>query len=1468
MSEYIPKYPSEEGDDSNKTPSELLAETLKPIYVPQDLMLAWEMHLASYSSDTNALLDQVRDSEADLNTQYQALLTRVQRYEQMLQDITMDSNEFTMGTDEVNFTGWNILAQASYWDYLLRKEITKLSDQIKGAEYKGGLVTEVTDAVLGGLIANNTYISNVIAALSDTPLIRELDAALTSTVTSLSDLQAEYVSLAQKQAADAEALANQQVLNVEQLVADINTSTAEQLDRLAQEAAIRTQLLQELEDRADAMTIEYNAAVDALHTTVIQELNGMQDGITSSVAQLQTADEAIITSLDAYKVSNGQNIAALQSTITTVSNTQESITTQVTGLIASFDQLDIGLSQAQADIVTSNQARADGDEALSQQITTLNSGLGDANSRIDTVSTAVSTLDSATATKFSEVEATLEGVDDSIASVRQIANTAASNDTAQASEITALKSRMTVTEDDVITKADATALSTLETKVANADSALSTRIDSLVANLTSSDGTEINANAFNTLRAEVTTNTGNITTHTSQITALNSSLSSVNTGISANADAVADLRTTVTQQGGAITSHSQAIQQLQSDLDAAEAGLSTKASTTALNTTNTNVSNIAGRVTANTNSLNSLGSRMDTVEGAVTTKLDAAVISNYYTKGQADDKSAEIAAGKIESYDVNLVIGGANLYSGPNPIPMVGQTSEGAHNASSAYSANIQLYKYLENPWFDWQNIAIGDDVITSIEIMVPSGSIVGEHSIYIGTYRLGNNDYLQSARKPLKEFPRDKWVKLSIPAGKFVDTGLTTPEGINISIYLSSCDVGTSFKWRNLMMEKGTKSSTFSESDKTLQFNINANANAIQTVTAEVSRINGEVTSQASSLSLLQSSLSDVDTKANTAINNAASAQQTANTAVTANQANATSLTKLESTFESSRDSESLVADYLMKDVNQWQSIYGYDLSSYFTTVTDGKISNTVFRRPSTIPECWNYSRSSVSNTRKYRLSMWVRCDAASLGNCYFTVMWGNAAYALNPNQYTYEYTGEVPKTNTWTKLEKVWDLTTQDFTQLRFGFAIGHASAGGLWEMQGFKVEAVIGGDDVDGTLATAAALTLTNTEVARVNGEVVATALIAQNLQASLDNTNANISNNYYTRAEADNVVAGKIEKFSSTVLTSGENLFKADILNVDKAYAPGVSGFNYTDYWVIDAASGNSNYISLSLGVSPQIINKNGLYQGAVTVSMDYMIESGSSEVLPSMYFGHGYQAFLHAQDGLHLHGKWYRIYTTFYTDANTLLSYPHFGVGHIAGRICIRNLKIERGSMTTYSADIKETTQSINGIEAIKTITIDNNGVMSGYGLISQLKNGQVTSAFGVNADTFYIGGPALNKKPFLVTSYPQNIDGITYPPGTWINSAIIANATIGSAHIADAAITNAKISTLDAAKITAGIINADRIGAGSITVDKMNVNELSAITATIGHFKSAQSGPRIEIADGFIRVYDESGLVVEIGDLI
>lgn len=57
---------------------------------------------------------------------------------------------------------------------------------------------------------------------------------------------------------------------------------------------------------------------------------------------------------------------------------------------------------------------------------------------------------------------------------------------------------------------------------------------------------------------------------------------------------------------------------------------------------------------------------------------------------------------------------------------------------------------------------------------------------------------------------------------------------------------------------------------------------------------------------------------------------------------------------------------------------------------------------------------------------------------------------------------------------------------------------------------------------------------------------------------------------------------------------------------------------------------------------------------------------------------------------------------------------------------------------------------------------------------------------------------------------------------------------------------------------TTASFDGGRLIADTVTADKMNVNELSAITAKIGTFKSADSGERVEIEDDRIRVFDSS----------
>lgn len=146
--------------------------------------------------------------------------------------------------------------------------------------------------------------------------------------------------------------------------------------------------------------------------------------------------------------------------------------------------------------------------------------------------------------------------------------------------------------------------------------------------------------------------------------------------------------------------------------------------------------------------------------------------------------------------------------------------------------------------------------------------------------------------------------------------------------------------------------------------------------------------------------------------------------------------------------------------------------------------------------------------------------------------------------------------------------------------------------------------------------------------------------------------------------------------------------------------------------------------------------------------------------------------------------------------------------------------------------LQQTNTVLDGVKAVSTVTIDNNGVMSGYGLISELANGQVRSSFGVNADTFFIGSPSLDKKPFIQRNDWSVINGVWVPPGTYIDTAYIANATIGLAHINTA-----------------------------------SIGSLSALSANIGLFRTAEYGRRTEISDSGLRVYNDAGIaVVEIGD--
>ena len=863
MSEYIPKYPSQEGDDSNKSSSELLAETLKPIYVPQDLMLAWESHLAGYSRDTHVLLDQVKDSETALNTQYQALLTRVQKYEQMLQDITMDSNEFNMGSDEENFTGWNILAQASYWDYLLKKEITKLSDMIKGVEYRGGLVSDITDEILEGLIADNNYISNVIEALSDTPLIRELSDALNTTTTSLSDLQEEYVRLAQKQAADAEALTHQQVEKAEQLVEAINASIAEQLDRIAQEAAIRTQLLQELEDRANEMAAqaeadvaELTAQVDSIRegatadkasiletvnnyktelksdiATVNTELLGALDGVNTLVTEVRDENGVTLNELTTYKSSNDVAVAGLLSKVTTNISDTAANASKITGLTTELATTNVELGTVRN---TSANALNKADTVV-----TANSALA---TRVDSLVAAITDLGEGAKTAV-DVHA--------FNALKAEVGTNAAGVSSLVEQVNSLGTNYTNLTDGVQANTDAVSKLTVKQSEMNGDiSQLSSDVTLLTSELGVTNtalNTKASNQALSNLNTKLTTTDGKVAANTQQLTQLNSDLTTVKNGLEtkASTEALNNLATGVTELAGGLAVNASAITNLKSEI-ATE--LNKKATVTAVNGLTTKVEEVEGKTTTNANNILALNTSVGNVVNGLANKLDASAISDYYTKQQADGKSLSTAAGEISKFSATLRIGGDNLLK----------------NSNVTIHKPVGTAAYLVGRYDSWTSLRGKKFTLTAC-VSVTGGTSAVCLIAYQGSglpiifSETGDDDpQYASVRNSSKAIVRavvDEW---DVTASGYNDSG------VNFYIYPNSPSTSTNMEvtihWATLVEGDVLPSGAWYESDYALSTAIDANATAIQNTNAEVTRVDGRVTATNSAQTLLEGRVQTVE--------------------------------------------------------------------------------------------------------------------------------------------------------------------------------------------------------------------------------------------------------------------------------------------------------------------------------------------------------------------------------------------------------------------------------------------------------------------------------------------------------------------------------------------------------------------------------------------------------------------------------
>lgn len=606
-------------------------------------------------------------------------------------------------------------------------------------------------------------------------------------------------------------------------------------------------------------------------------------------------------------------------------------------------------------------------KASSSALSTLDSKVTAIDGRVTSQATSITELEA----DLTETNNLLGTVQSTAASALDTANSAVTANSAQASDISQLQAKMSSAEGTLARKADASALSSLETQVSNNQSATTTRIDNLTAAITElGEGAEtaVDVYAFNALKAEVNTAKGQITGNTSAITDLGNSLNTLDSTVqgieqetTANANAIQDTSTQVNNIQGQVTSQGTSITNLRSDLTTAQntannaaALAGTKADATAFNALNTKVTNIDGlvssqatditeikaditeldgkvdtkadssalsslttqvgtvdgKVTANSNALTTLGGRVSTVEGKVATKAEASALLDYYTKVQAD----KVIAGQITSFSSSMELGGTNQLI----------NSEEVRNEDGTYYYLYELSEYLH----DFMEDRVGKEVTVSFEM---KSAVTGPVAVYAANASTHTFYGMVNVSKA------DTWQRYEVTCK--VGRHPTNTFGVSGLEFFGFKDSKRVPVLRKVQLESGNKASAWSPSPRDYETVLNglvdsvkANTTSISNTNTNVSRIDGVVTTQGQSISQLTSSLADVDSKAGTALSNAATAQQTASTGVS----KAESAASLASTLKAAYEAKVLLLD--SEDATNKQAITqtNSDLVSAQTTLAN----------------------------------------------------------------------------------------------------------------------------------------------------------------------------------------------------------------------------------------------------------------------------------------------------------------------------------------------------------------------------------------------------------------------------------------------------------------------------------------------------------------------------------------------------
>lgn len=579
-----------------------------------------------------------------------------------------------------------------------------------------------------------------------------------------------------------------------------------------------------------------------------------------------------------------------------------------------------------------------------------------------------------------------------------------------------------------------------------------------------------------------------------------------------------DLFNTATNQNTATAGR---VTSLESRMTSTEGTLSTKADASALQTLDTKVTNVDGKVTSNSNAITSLNSALTSATSTISMNAGSPITdwTTYAATGEFNViAEATGQSGKVIQLGNNA--GNDTIWLHANNLIPFDQTKTyriRARYRRRSGSGTIYLGIAQKTPDKAWY--------------------------VTTGNTQAGNMasaNYMVNAHAPVI----DEWQEI-VGYYKGRSSGAATGSGSQASPRTASQMTGfiTPLFIANYQNQAGIVELDYLilEDAEAIAGN-QANATALTTLDTKVTDVDGRLATATNSITSLGSRMSTAEGSIS-ATNSALSGLSTRMTAAEGgltNQSN--SITSLINSINS-LDSDSLIPDYSLANPEKWISHYGYPMAQYFKTTTTGKVSNTVFRKDTTVPvNCFNYARTPLPNDRTYKVSFWVRCSADSNGLLMIPI--GRSG---NDGKFTtagYSSIGipvtEVPKNETWTKIERTANLTsTSDANpQLFFGIAPGHTGSAGWWEVQGFKVSPVLTIADADSSFATSAALTSLTSTVNQQGSTITSQGTDITSLKNSVTSINGTLTNK--ADASAVNTLSNRVTAAEGNITSQGNSI----------------------------------------------------------------------------------------------------------------------------------------------------------------------------------------------------------------------------------------------------------------------------------------------------------------------------------------